>query len=107
MERSIAARYAARPTARFVSPSAKARERRLGLRGAGSFRAASAHMTVLQRPGDNVLAQLRGDWRAIRPATSRRESPGRPRPSISMRWTGSAVAGATRRSSAATAPWRA
>jgi len=61
MERSIAARYAARQTARFVSPSAKARERRLGLRGAGSFRPASAHLTVLHRPGGSVLARLRGD----------------------------------------------
>ena len=33
MEHSIAARYAARPAARFVHPSARARERRLGLRG--------------------------------------------------------------------------
>ena len=106
MERSIAARYAARPTARFVSPSAKARERRLGLRGAGSFRPAPARLTVLHRPGGNVLARLRGDWRAIRPAAPRRTD-GRPRPSVSMSWTGSAVAGSTRRSSAATAPWRA
>jgi len=106
MERSIAARYAARQTARLVSPSAKARERRLGLRGAGSFRAASAHQTVLQRPGGSVLARLRGDWRAIRPARPRRTD-GRIRPSVAMSWTGSSPAGSTRRSSAATAPWRA
>ena len=106
MERSIAARYAARQTARFVSPSAKARERRLGLSGAGSFRPASAHLTVLHHPGGSVLARLRGDWRAIRPAHPRRTD-GRPRPTTSMRWTGSDLAGSTRRSSAATAPWRA
>jgi hypothetical protein len=106
MEHSIAARYAARQTARFVTPSAKARERRLGLRGAGSFRPASARLTILHRPGGSVLARLRGDWRAIRPAHPRRTD-GRPRPSVSMSWTGSALAGATRRSSAATAPWRA
>ena len=106
MEHSIAARYAARQTARFVSPSAKARERRLGLRGAGSFRPASARLTVLYRPGGNVLARLRGDWRAIRPAHPRRTD-GRPRPAISMSWTGSALSAPTRRSSAATAPWRA
>jgi hypothetical protein len=98
MERSIAARYAARQTARFVSPSTRARERRLGLRGAGSFRPASTRMTILRRPGGSVLAHLRGDWRAI---------DGRPRPSVTFRWTGSAVAGSTRRSSAATAPWHA
>jgi hypothetical protein len=83
-----------------------ARERRLGLRGAGSFRPASARLTVLHRPGGSVLARLRGDWRAIRPARPRRTD-GRPRPTVSMSWTGSALAGSTRRSSAATAPWRA
>jgi hypothetical protein len=106
MERSIAARYAARQTARFVSPSAKARERRLGLRGASSFRPASARLTVLHRPGGSVLARLRGDWRAIRPARPR-HTDGRPRPAVAMSWTGSSVAGSNRRASAATAPWRA
>ena len=42
MERSIAARYAARQTARFVSPSAKARERRL----AGLFSSTSLQSLV-------------------------------------------------------------
>jgi hypothetical protein len=107
MERSIAARLAARSSARFVHPSAKARERRLGLRGAGSFQPASARLTVLRRPGDSVLAQLRGDWRAIRPSPSRTEAGGRPRPAVRMRWTGSALTGANRPSSAAPAPWRA
>ena len=106
MERSITARYAARQTARFVSPSAKARERRMGLRGAGSFRPAPARLTVLHRPGGSVLARLRGDWRAIRPAHPRRTD-GRPRPTVTMSWTGSELTGSTRRSSAATAPWRA
>ena len=108
MERRIAARYAARQAARFVSPSARARERRLGLRMAGSFRPASTRLTVLRRPGGgSVLAHLRGDWRAIRAASPRRPSAGVPRPSVTFRWTGSAPAGTTRRSSAATAPWRA
>jgi hypothetical protein len=107
MERSIAARYAARQTARFVSPSTRARERRLGLRGAGSFHPASTRMTILRRPGGSVLAHLRGDWRAIRAARPRRAIDGRPRPSVTFRWTGSAVAGSTSRSSAATAPWHA
>ena len=106
MEHSIAARYAARQSARFVTPSAKARERRLGLRGASSFRPASSRLTVLHRPGGSVLARLRGDWRAIRPAHPRRTD-GRPRPTVSMIWPGSSATGATRRSSAATAPWRA
>lgn len=106
MEHSIAARYAARQTARFVSPSAKARERRLGLRGAVSFQPASARLTVLHQPGGSVLARLRGDWRAIRAAPPRRTD-GQPRPAVAMRWTGSDPTATTRRSSAATAPWRA
>ncbi len=105
MERSIAARYAARSAARFVTTSSRARERRLGLRGAGSFRPASTRMTVLRRPSDSILARLRGDWRAIRSAPPR-HTDGRPRPAVAMTWTGSAVAPAARRSSAATAPWR-
>ena len=106
MQRSIAARYAARPAARFVSTSSRARERRLGLRGVSSFHPASTRMTVLRRPSDSVLARLRGDWRAIRPARPRRTD-GRPRPTVAMTWTGSSFAGSARRSSAATAPWRA
>lgn len=106
MERSIAARYAARQSARFVTPSARARERRLGLRGAGSFRAATSRLTVLQRPADGILAQLRGDWRAVRAAPSRRAANGRLRPQVGFRWTGSTASGSTRRSSAAMAPWR-
>ncbi len=106
MERSIAARYAARQTARFVTPSTRARERRLGLRGAGSFHPASTRLTVLQRPGDGILAQLRGDWRAVRAAQPRRAANGRLRPTVLFRWTGSDPAGSTHRSSAATAPWR-
>jgi hypothetical protein len=105
MERSIAARYAARPTARFVTTSSRARERRLGLRGAASFHPASTRMTVLRRPSDSILARLRGDWRAIRPARPRRTD-GRPRPTVAMTWTGTAAAPSARRSSAATARWR-
>ena len=75
-------------------------------RGAGSFRPATSRQTVLNRPGGSVLARLRGDWRAIRAAHPRRTD-GRPRPSVAMSWTGSTVSGSTRRSSAATAPWRA
>jgi hypothetical protein len=106
MERSIAARFAVRPTARFVVSSTRARERRLGLRGHGSFRPASAHQTVLRQASDSILARLRGDWRAIRPAAPRRTD-GRPRPTVAMTWTGSSFSGSARRSSAATAPWRA
>ncbi|HEV8545726.1 MAG TPA: hypothetical protein VGQ64_05500 [Candidatus Limnocylindrales bacterium] len=106
MEHSIAAKYAARPAARFVHPSSRARERRLGLRVAGSFRAAGTRPTVLRRPDGSVLARLRGGWRAFRAARPRRATDGRPRPSITMHWARSGRAGTDRRSSAATAPWR-
>src|SRR5438034_6165246 len=58
MQHSIAARFAARPAARFVRPSARARERRLGLRPMGSFRPASATLTVLRRADLGPLVQL-------------------------------------------------
>jgi len=106
MERSIAAKYAARPVARFVHPSARARERRLGLRAAGSFQAASARPTVIRRSGGSVLTRLRGGWRAFRAARPVRPTDGRPRPMIAMHWARSGRATTDRRSSAATAPWR-
>jgi len=106
MERSIAAKYAARPAARFVHPSARARERRLGLRAAGSFQAASTRPTVIRRSGGGVLARLRGGWRAFRAARPVRPTDGRPRPQIAMHWARSGRAATDRRSSAATAPWR-
>jgi len=55
MEHSIAAKYAARQAARFVHPSSRARERRLGLRAAGTFQAATTRPTVLYRPSGSVL----------------------------------------------------
>ena len=106
MEHSIAAKYAARPAAHFVRPSDRARERRLGLRAAGSFQAARARPTVLRQPDVSVLARLRGGWRAYRAARPNRATDGRPRPAIAMHWARSARAGTDRRSSAAMAPWR-
>jgi hypothetical protein len=106
MEHSIAAKYAARPAAHFVRPSARTRERRLGLRAAGSFQPATTRSTVLRRVDGSVLARLRGGWRAFRAARPVRATDGRPRPMIAMHWARSGRAGSDRRSSAATAPWR-
>jgi hypothetical protein len=106
VEDSIAAKYAARSAARFVHPSSRARERHLGLRAAGSFQAATTRPTVLRRPDGNVLARLRGGWRAFRAARPRRATDGRPRPAIAMHWERSGRAGTDHRSSAAMAPWR-
>ena len=77
MDHSIAAKYAARPAARFVRPSTRVRERRLGLRPSGSFRAPGVRATVLHGPEVAPLARLRASWRAIQPAASRRQ-PQRP-----------------------------
>jgi hypothetical protein len=107
MEHSIAAKYAARPAARFVRPSARTRERRLGLRMTGTFRAAAGRATVLRRADLGPLARMRASWRAIRPAVPQRPVTGRPRPQVTMIWPRSGRARSAGRSSAASAPWHA
>jgi hypothetical protein len=106
MQHSIAAKYAARPAARFVRPSPRARERRLGLRPAGSFQAAPVRATVLRRVDLGPLVQLRASWRAIQPARSRRDRAGILRPDVVMRWTRLGRSGRDRLSSPTPAPWR-
>jgi hypothetical protein len=105
MDHSIAAKYAARPAARFVRPSTRVRERRLGLRPSGSFTAPGLRSTVLHGPEVARLARLRASWRAIHPAVARRQRSGRPRPLVTMEWARSGRAGAVRRPGAASAPW--
>jgi len=105
MQHSIAARFAARPAARFVRPSPRLRERRLGLRVTGSFQPASPHATVLHRNDLPPLVRLRADWRAVRPARPLRPVAGRPRPIASMSWARFGRPGVGRRSGAASAPW--
>ena len=89
MQHSIAAKYAARPAARFVPPVDRARERRLGLRAFGTFiRRADA--------GDRAAPDRS---RSARPASRRlaldpagapmRPSRGGPRPRVAMHWAGS------------------
>ncbi len=107
MEHSITAKYAARPAARFVRPSTRARQRRLGLRAANSFSAAPGQATVLRNADLGPLVRLRAHWRSVRAAQTRRSTEGQPRPLVTMKWTRSARAGAPRRSSAPSAPWRA
>lgn len=105
MDHSIAAKYAARPAARFVRPSTRVRERRLGLRPSGSFSAPAVRATVLRGPEVAPLARLRAGWRAIHPAVSKRQRGGRPRPLVAMVWARSGRSGAVRRPGAASAPW--
>ncbi|HEV7605059.1 MAG: hypothetical protein QOG32_1390 [Chloroflexota bacterium] len=105
MDRSIAAKYAARPAARFVRPSTRVRERRLGLHASGSFHAPGVRATVLRGPEVAPLARLRASWRAIHPAVSKRHRSGRPRPLVAMEWARSGRTGTPRRPGAASAPW--
>lgn len=107
MQHSIAAKYAARPAAQFVRPSARARERRLGLRAAGTFQPASHRQTVLRHADLSPLVQLRARWRAVQPARAHRFSVGVLRPVFTMHWAGTGAPLAARHPRAASAPWHA
>jgi hypothetical protein len=106
MQHSIAAKYAVRPAARFVRPSHRARERRLGLRPSGSFHAEPSRATVLRRADLGPFVQLRASWRAVQPARSHRPHGGVLVPAVTMRWTRFDPSDDGRRASAAPAPWR-
>lgn len=107
MQHSIAAKYAARPVAHFVRSSPRARERRLGLRSAAAFRPAVSRATVLRQAELSPVVQLRAGWRAVHPARPHVLAVGRLHPIVEMHWAGSRGGRAPRRSSAASAPWRA
>jgi len=107
MQHSIAAKYAARPAAQFVRPSSRARERRLGLRSAGTFQPASPRQTVLRQADLSPLVRLRAGWRAVRPARSTRSVVGRLQPVVIMHWAGSGAGSSQHHTGAASAPWRA
>lgn len=106
MGHSIAAKYAARPAARFVRPSSRARERRLGLGAAASFSAVSPALTVLRGSGSGPYVRLRAGWRGPGPVVARSRH-GQPRPSVVIHWARSGRSGSGRRPSAAAAPWHA
>jgi len=106
MGHSIAAKYAARPAARFVSPSSRARERRLGLVPVSSFSAVAARHTELHGSEAGPYARLRAGWRGPQPARPRIRD-GRLRPQVEMQWARAGRSGPRRRPRAATAPWHA
>jgi len=106
MGQSIAAKYAARPAARFVRPSSRARERRLGLGAQASFSAVVGVQTELRGSDAGPYARLRAGWRGPRPTRSPVRDR-RVRPSVTMHWARSGRSGPGRRPSAAAAPWRA
>jgi hypothetical protein len=100
MQHSIAARFAAWP-ARFVHPSARARERRLGLHPASAFVAAGGRQATLSRPDMGPLTALRAPWRSMIIPASVHSGSGRVRRTADMHWTSSARGGGHRRSSVA------
>ncbi len=104
MERSITARYAARPAARFPQAAAGSRRRRLGLTPTRVFSPAPTRLTVLLRDQPSPVARLRRDPRSIAATRPVRPTSGRPRPAFSLTWPGSVP---SRRPSAHAAPWRA
>src|SRR3954470_7571775 len=104
MQHSITARYAVRPAALFVRPSARARERRLGLGAAVSFVPAPVRPTVLRR-GSPPLSELRGRWRAGRTVRRAVVASGLLRPTYTIHWSRAVRQGGSRRTSAAPA-WR-
>jgi hypothetical protein len=106
MQRSIAARYAARPTARFATVAPRAREPRLGLDRHVRFRAAVDRPTLLRRPDLAPLALLRADWRAVTPARAYRVPTALVGPGAPVRWANHGVRATGRRPRAAAAPWR-
>jgi hypothetical protein len=106
MGHSIAAKYAARPAARFVRPSSRARERRLGLGAQATFSAATAVQTELRGMDAGPYERLRATRRGPRPATPFVRTH-RARPAVTMHWARSGRSGSGRRPSAAPAPWHA
>ncbi|MEX1173608.1 MAG: hypothetical protein WEG56_13470 [Chloroflexota bacterium] len=106
MGHSIAARYAARPVARFIPASSRARERRLGLSAVVSFSPATTRVTELRRPVPGTVASLHAGRRGPRPAPPAARD-GRPRPLVRMRWTRSGQPGSSRGPGAVAAPWHA
>lgn len=106
MQRSITARYAARPTARFATVAPRAREPRLGLGRHARFRTVEDHPTLLRRPDLGPVVLLRADWRAVKPARTHHAPAGLVGPLAPVRWANLGARAAGRRSRAATAPWR-
>jgi hypothetical protein len=106
MNRSVTARYAIHPAARFVRANGHARERRLGLRSFGTFRPASARPTVLRHTEPSPLVALRSRSRSAVPARPVRAHSGGPRPVVSIHWADARRFGADRRATATPAPWR-
>lgn len=106
MQRSITARYAVRPVARFATIPPRAREPRLGLDRHVRFRSAVDRPTLLRRPELGPVAVLRSEWRTVVPVAEHRSASGLAGPHAPVRWAKLGARTPGRRPRAATAPWR-
>jgi len=106
MHRSITARFAVRPVARFATVPPRAREPRLGLDRHLRFRAAADRPTLLRRPELGPVALRRSEWRAVTVVPEHRAAAGLAGPLTPVRWAKLGTRATGRRPRAATAPWR-
>jgi hypothetical protein len=105
MQHSLAALHGAWP-ARYVHPSCRPRERRLGLGAGPRFVPAPPKHTILRHAEMGSLTELRAAWRAPVIEADRAVSLTRPRRAVLMAWTHTARGTGQRRASVASA-WRA
>ncbi len=106
MARSIAARYTARPVARFVRTPVRAGERRLGLVRPGAIQSAKRIPSFLEGPDVPCVARLRRAGAAPLVSGGRGRTlrtDGRPR----IHWTRQDARPQGFRSGVASASWRA
>ena len=106
MQRSITARYVARPVARFATVPPRARGPRLGLDRHVRFLAAADRPTLLRRPELGPVALLRSEWRTVVTVREQRSPAGLAGPHAPVRWAKLGARATGRRPRAATAPWR-
>ena len=105
MQHSLPALHGAWP-ARYVHPSPRARERRLGLGAGPRFVAAPSRHTVLRQAEMGPLSEMRAIWRAPVIEADRAAAQIRPRRVARMSWTRTDRGASPHRASVAPA-WRA
>ena len=104
MQHSLAALHGAWP-ARYVHPTPRARERRLGLGAGPRFTPAPSRHTVLRHAEIGSLTELRAPWRSPVIEADRAVALARPRQAVPMSWTRTDRGAGPRRPSVASA-WR-
>jgi hypothetical protein len=105
MQHSLAALHGAWP-ARYVHPTPRARERRLGLGAGPRFQPAPSRHTVLRQSEMGSLTELRAMWRSPVIEADRAIAATGSRQAVRMSWTRTDRGAGPRRPSVAPA-WRA